>query len=66
MFSKKSLEVIPEENTSIWTCSNDTCMGWMRDNFSFEVKPSCPLCQSDMVNDDKVLPVLVNNNKTIK
>lgn len=62
MFSKKSTEIIPEENTAIWKYNNEDCIGWMRDNFSFDVKPICPLCSSDMHNDAKILPILVNNN----
>lgn len=63
MFSRRNTEVVPEENTEVWTCSSDDCIGWMRDNFSFEDTPSCPLCQSEMTRSDKVLPVLVNNSK---
>lgn len=63
MFSRRNNEPIPEENTEVWTCSNEDCNGWMRDNFSFEAKPTCPLCHSKMTSSDKVLPVLVNNSK---
>lgn len=66
MFSRRNSEPVPEENTEVWLCSNDECIGWMRDNFTFDEKPTCPLCQSSMIQGDKVLPVLVNNNSTKK
>ncbi|UVI30773.1 cold-shock protein [Paenibacillus spongiae] len=59
---KKPLEEIPEEVTAIWSCTNDGCNGWMRDNFAFESEPACPLCSSSMVSSTKTLPSLVNHN----
>ncbi|TXK74808.1 cold-shock protein [Paenibacillus sp. N3.4] len=61
-FSKKSLEPVPEEQTSIWTCSTEQCSCWMRDNFSFDESPVCPICQSSMVKDLKMLPTLSNTS----
>ncbi|MFD0711971.1 cold-shock protein [Paenibacillus sp. GCM10027626] len=58
---KKPLEEIPEEVTPIWSCTNDGCNGWMRDDFAFEAKPVCPLCSSSMVSGTKTLPALVNH-----
>ncbi|MFB5660758.1 cold-shock protein [Alteribacillus sp. HJP-4] len=46
----------PEVETSIWACTNDDCNGWMRENFTFEKKPVCPLCQSELKKDKKTLP----------
>lgn len=53
-------EPVPIEETSIWLCEQDSCTGWMRQNFSFEKSPVCPFCSSDMVQGTKLLPVLVN------
>lgn len=63
MFSKKPIEEIPEEHTSIWSCSNEDCNGWMRSNFSFEEEPLCPLCHAPMTNDTKMLPILTNHTR---
>jgi len=65
-YRKKSVEEIPEENTSIWSCVEDDCKGWMRDNFAFEQEPSCPLCNSTMVREEKMLPVLNNTSLDLK
>ncbi|SFS50981.1 Cold-inducible protein YdjO [Paenibacillus sp. BC26] len=62
-FSKKVVEPIPEEQTSIWTCSNDDCSCWMRNDFSFGEFPSCPICHSSMTSEIKCLPVLTNGTK---
>ncbi|CAH1218082.1 hypothetical protein PAECIP111893_04357 [Paenibacillus plantiphilus] len=66
---KKSFEEIPEELTAIWSCSNEGCNSWMRDNFAFETVPTCRQCSSPMVSSTKMLPLLVNTNsnqKTLK
>jgi hypothetical protein len=63
---KKSTEEIPEEATAVWLCSNDSCNGWMRDNFAFEAVPTCRQCQSPMVSGTKNLPLLVNTNRDQK
>ncbi|MGZ9585748.1 cold-shock protein [Paenibacillus marinisediminis] len=57
---KNAVEDIPEVSTAIWSCETDTCKGWMRDNFSFQEEPTCPLCNSPMIKGEKMLPVLVN------
>ncbi|MEK8132494.1 cold-shock protein [Paenibacillus filicis] len=57
-FSKKSSEPTPQEETAIWTCSQAGCSCWMRDSFSFEQDPLCPICSSAMVQGSKLLPVL--------
>ncbi|WP_404822282.1 cold-shock protein [Paenibacillus lycopersici] len=62
-FSKKQAEPIPEEDTPIWTCTNDSCTCWMRSDFSFGEHPSCPICHSSMTSDIKSLPVLTNGTK---
>ncbi|MFC7395273.1 cold-shock protein [Scopulibacillus cellulosilyticus] len=57
-FNKGPQEPIPEVETDIWSCTNEDCSGWMRDAFSFDSEPVCPLCQSEMVKATKVLPVI--------
>lgn len=59
---KKPLEDVPTALTVIWSCSNEACNGWMRDNFSFSSVPTCAQCDSVMVKDEKVLDVLENNS----
>ncbi|MBA9083601.1 hypothetical protein FHR92_000044 [Fontibacillus solani] len=59
-YRKKVVEEVPEVNTSIWSCVSADCNGWMRDNFTFEYEPSCPLCSSQMEKDTKMLPQVVN------
>lgn len=63
---KKPLEEIPEEMTAIWSCTNQDCNGWMRDNFAFEVVPTCVLCHAPMESDTRMLPQLVNTNRDQK
>lgn len=53
---KNSREPVPEVETSVWSCTNDDCSGWMRDNFSFEDEPTCPICKSTMEKETRVLP----------
>ena len=65
-YRKKSLEEIPEEDTSIWSCTDENCKGWMRDNFAFEHEPTCRLCNSPMVRASKMLPILNNSNGDLK
>jgi hypothetical protein len=57
-FNKNRREPVPEVETSIWACTNETCSGFMRDAYSFNEEPKCPLCQSDMVRETRLLPVL--------
>lgn len=60
MYFAKKVEPIEEKETEVWTCSNESCSCWMRDNFSFENSPTCPLCQSQMSKGTRMLPVLLN------
>ncbi|MEX1028817.1 MAG: cold-shock protein [Paenibacillaceae bacterium] len=57
-FSKKGLEPVQTEQTSIWTCNKEGCTCWMRDALSFKETPTCPICSSTMVHSTKMLPVL--------
>lgn len=59
---KKQTEEIPMELTAIWSCSNDECKGWMRDNFVFSDVPVCPQCQSSMIKDEKMLAAVINTS----
>ncbi|USG68428.1 cold-shock protein [Brevibacillus ruminantium] len=47
--------------TTIWTCSNDGCTCWMRENLTFEKEPTCPICSSSMTKGTKMLPPLTWN-----
>ncbi|GAB7055851.1 hypothetical protein JCM16163A_25970 [Paenibacillus sp. YK5] len=59
-FSKRDIEPLQQEETAVWACSKEECSCWMRDDFSFEVEPSCPICSSFMIRGTRMLPVLVN------
>lgn len=65
---KKTIEEIPHEVTAVWVCTKEGCTGWIRDDFAFEVIPTCWQCQSPMTSSTKNLPLLVNPNsaKTAK
>lgn len=66
MYSRKrSLEDLPVENTPVWSCEKEGCIGWMRDNFTFESVPTCPLCHSVMVRTERLLPLLTNMNTSM-
>ncbi|CAG7635640.1 hypothetical protein PAESOLCIP111_03687 [Paenibacillus solanacearum] len=63
-FSKKVMEPVQQEETPIWACSQHECTCWMRTNFAFEEEsPACPICQSQMVKDTRLLPLLSNNTR---
>ncbi|MFC5401441.1 cold-shock protein [Cohnella soli] len=59
---KKTVEELPEELTAIWSCSDDNCNGWMRDNFALSSTHQCPLCQSEMVKGERMLVALANTS----
>lgn len=59
---RKPLEDVLMELTAIWSCSNDKCKGWMRDNFVFSAIPVCPHCQSAMVKDERMLAAVNNTS----
>ncbi|MDL4840311.1 cold-shock protein [Aquibacillus rhizosphaerae] len=51
-------EPVPEVETIVWACTNESCPGWMREDYSFDKVPACPLCKSEMVKEERVLPKL--------
>ncbi|WP_186577062.1 cold-shock protein [Aquibacillus kalidii] len=51
-------EPVPEVETSIWSCTSDDCSGWMRENYSFDKEPACPLCKAEMEKEVRTLPKL--------
>ena len=55
-FSRKPKEPVPEVETNVWACTGDDCQGWMRESYSFEKEPECPLCHSAMELEVRVLP----------
>lgn len=57
-FSKRPIEPIPEVETKVWSCTSSECTGWMRESYSFEEQPACPLCQSEMAEEMRILPVI--------
>ncbi|WP_310551313.1 cold-shock protein [Paenibacillus glufosinatiresistens] len=62
-YSRKRLMAdLPEEMTAIWSCTNEECNGWMRDNFVFSIQPVCGQCQALMEKSEKMLPVVTNTS----
>ncbi|WP_166240930.1 cold-shock protein [Paenibacillus turpanensis] len=59
---KRPTEDLPEEITAIWSCTNEKCNGWMRDNFVFLIQPTCVQCQSLMEKGEKKLSIVVNTS----
>lgn len=57
-FSRGQKEPLPEVETNVWACTSETCQGWMRESFSFNTNPECPLCQSEMKKEVRMLPGL--------
>jgi len=57
-FSRGPKEPLPEVETKVWACTSDTCQGWMRESYSFEMEPICPLCSSKMEQETRLLPEL--------
>jgi len=57
-FSRGPREPVSEVETNVWVCNNDECQGWMRESYSFEKDPTCPLCRSNMKKEVRVLPEL--------
>lgn len=63
-YFRKNQEEIKEEETKIWSCTDDECKCWVRDNFKSEETPLCPICESEMESSTKVLQVVNNNSFT--
>lgn len=59
---KKFFEELPEELTEVWSCSSETCKGWMRANFAFSAVPVCSQCQSEMVKETRMLAIIANSS----
>lgn len=59
---KKPIEDVQEEMTLVWSCTNENCNGWMRDNFTFSDQPVCPQCQSKMEKTTRKLAVVENKS----
>lgn len=55
-FSRGPKEPVQEVETTIWTCTSEECNGWMRESWSFNDEPKCPLCKSSMTQEVRVLP----------
>ncbi|MFD0674724.1 cold-shock protein [Cohnella sp. GCM10027633] len=59
---KRPQEDLPQELTAIWSCAQEGCVGWMRDNFVFSIVPVCSQCQSEMVKGERMLAVVINTS----
>lgn len=57
-FARNRKEPVQEVETNVWSCTSDQCQGWMRESFSFSEAPDCPLCESEMIEEVRVLPEL--------
>lgn len=57
-FSRGQKEPLPEVETKVWSCTSEECQGWMRESFSFDKEPECPLCKSEMEKEVRMLPAL--------
>lgn len=60
---KRKVETIPQQDqdfmpTDTWECSSDSCNGWMRQEFSFQSSPACPLCKAPMKRGARMIPRL--------
>ena len=55
---KNDVAEVPPEQTPVWECESEDCLGWMRKNFSFEEEPKCPLCKSSMKSGERLLPIV--------
>jgi len=57
-FSRGQKEPLPEVETNVWACTSEECQGWMRESFSFQKEPACPLCNATMEQEVRILPAL--------
>lgn len=57
-FSRGPKEQLPKVETKVWACTSEICKGWMRESYSFKEEPKCPLCESSMQQELKMLPDL--------
>ncbi|MEY4479426.1 MAG: hypothetical protein RLZZ267_104 [Bacillota bacterium] len=57
-FSRQNAEPVVKVDTVIWSCENDNCVCWMRKNYTFEATPQCPICQTNMREETRLLPSL--------
>jgi len=57
-FARGPKEPVPEIDTTVWSCTGEDCQGWMRESYSFDKEPTCPLCDSAMKQEVRVLPEL--------
>ncbi|MBP3041243.1 cold-shock protein [Bacillaceae bacterium Marseille-Q3522] len=61
-FGRRNTEEVVLEDVKIWECTSDSCNGWIRDNFKSSEHPKCPLCNSEMRETTRKLPVINNNS----
>ncbi len=63
---KRPIDDFPSEMTAVWSCTKESCNGWMRADYSFADVPTCPRCRSAMTGGTKSLPILVESGYDLK
>lgn len=61
-YRKKNEEPVPKEQTEVWECESEDCIGWMRKDFSHENHQKCPLCGHKMRDGERLLEKLPPRN----
>ncbi len=61
-YRKKNEEPLPKEQTEVWECESEDCIGWMRKDFSDENHQNCPLCGHKMRTGERLLEKLPPNS----
>lgn len=61
-YRKKNEELLPKEQTEVWECESEDCIGWMRKDFSYENHQNCPLCGHKMGAGERLLEKLPPNS----
>ncbi|HJV30850.1 MAG TPA: cold-inducible protein YdjO-related protein [Bacillales bacterium] len=57
-YNKRNNEEMVENilvDTDVYSCSNDSCIGWMRKDFATDDR-HCPMCGNEMVEEVRELP----------
>ncbi len=47
-YARRLQESVEEVVEWVWACTAENCSVWMRNKFSFQENPQCPMCSSDM------------------
>lgn len=65
-FKSRVVEPVEEFPTAVWLCSEEDCIGWIRDKYCFDKLPTCPFCKSEMIQGTKMIPVLSDTMRNYK